>query len=193
MATTAVSISVSARNEHGPDRSTPEPDTEFSGFAFKYLRAGLHRYLLRHLSSAQDIEDLTQEVYLRLLRFADKEKVKSPRAYVFRVAFHVLYEFRHHRNRTPIAFDSDVADQAAEHLPDEAVTPDEVLEQQRRSAQIGTLVAALPPMQRLVLLLTTREQLSYDEIAARLGISASTARVHLFRAIAHLKNAVAKE
>src|SRR5262249_51928215 len=153
----------------------------------------LHKYLLRRLHRAEDVEDLTQEVYLRLLRFTDREKVKSPQAYLFRVAFNVLYEFKLHRNRAPVAFDSAAADDAAEHLRDESSAPDETYEQHAREDRLRTLTAQLPAMQRAVLLMSTRDNLSYAEVAAKLGISPSTARVHLFRAIGHLRTAMGRE
>lgn len=161
--------------------------------AFETLRASLHRYLRRRLRHAQDVEDLAQEVYLRLLRFTDPKQVKSPAAYLFQVALHVLYEFRLHQNRGVVTFDSTTATAAAEHLPDPATRPEEAHEQQLLRDRFSVLMERLPPMQRLVLLLTTREELSNDEIAHKLGISASTVRVHLFRAIANLRNEVSKE
>src|SRR4051812_42481242 len=78
--------------------------------AFEELRAGLHRYLRRELRHPQDVEDLAQEVYLRLLRFTAAESVRFPKAYVFRVAFNVLYEFKHRRRVGQVDFDSIAAD-----------------------------------------------------------------------------------
>lgn len=187
-----VYIDMSGRNERGPTESDSAQPGE-AGPAFEQLRSGLHKYLLRHLRRTEDVEDLAQEVYLRLLRFTDRDKVKSPQAYLFRVAFNVLYEFKLHRNRGRVSFDSDAASLAAEHLPDESVRPDEAYEHAKRESEVKGLIEQLPPMQRLVLLLATRENLSYDEIAGKLGISASTARVHLYRAIGRLKDAVSKE
>ena len=48
-------------------------------------------------------------------------------------------------------------------------------------------LARLPAEQQQLLRLRYYEDLSYDEIAARLGISAGNARVRLFRAVAAAK------
>ncbi|WP_293866703.1 RNA polymerase sigma factor [Steroidobacter sp.] len=177
------------------DGATPDAmgDAGATQRAFETLRAGLHRYLRRRLRHAQDVEDLAQEVYLRLLRFTDPKQVKSPAAYLFQVALHVLYEFRLHQNRGVVTFDSTTATAAAEHLPDPGTRPEEAHEQQLLRERCSVLIEHLPPMQRLVLLLTTREELSNDQIAEKLGISASTVRVHLFRAIANLRDEVSKD
>jgi RNA polymerase sigma factor (sigma-70 family) len=164
-----------------------------SDAAFEQLNGGLRSYLRRRLRRAEDVEDLAQEVYLRLLRFTDIRQVKSPTAYVFRVALHVLYEFNVRQNRSPITYNSDSAATAAEHLPDSTALPEEIHDRQQLQATVKDLIDRLPPMQRLVLLLTTREDLSYDEIARKLGISASTARVHLFRAMATLRDEASKQ
>jgi RNA polymerase sigma-70 factor (ECF subfamily) len=183
------------RDEKGlskPASETP-PEGGADGLVFEQLRAGLHRYLLRQLRRSEDVEDLAQEVYLRLLRFATVETIRFPKAYVFRVAFNVLYEFKHRQSRAQVSFDSVSADRAAESLADDAASPDEIYERQRREGQIEGLVGRLPAMQRAVLILATRESLSYEEIARKLDISASTARVHLYRATSYLRRELAKE
>jgi len=174
------------KNEH------PATEAGEEKAAFEHLRSGLHRYLLRQIRRPEDIEDLTQEVYLRLMRFGSRE-TRLPKAYVFRVAFNVLYEFRHRQRRARVSFDSVCADQASRFLADETASMDEVYDRERREREIEALVARLPPMQRAVLILATREHLSYEHIAEKLGISASTARVHLFRATSFLRHELSKE
>lgn len=187
---------MSGRDDQGlprPERETAPSGADTEGFAFEQLRAGLHHYLMRQLQRAEDVEDLAQEVYLRLLRFAATETIRYPKAYVFRVAFNVLYEFKHRKRLARVDFDSIAADRAAEHLADDSATPDETYERQRRENQIENLVGRLPAMQRAVLIMATRENLSYGEIAQKLNISASTARVHLYRATSHIRHEISKK
>jgi DNA-directed RNA polymerase specialized sigma24 family protein len=55
----------------------------------------LRRFLASRLrNSADDIPDLVQEVYLRLLRVPNQESIRSPQAYMFTVALHVLHQHR---------------------------------------------------------------------------------------------------
>src|SRR5262245_32725797 len=103
------------------------PGTGFANLAFEQFRAGLHRYLLRRLRSAENAQDLAQEVYLRLLRFSDRKLVQHPEAYVYRVAFNVLCEFKLHEKRDPVSFDSDAVALLAEQIPDDIAPPDEIL------------------------------------------------------------------
>src|ERR1041384_2977728 len=41
-----------------------------------------------------DVDDLTQEVFLRLLRYSDEVLVQNPQGYLFRVASNVVSEWR---------------------------------------------------------------------------------------------------
>lgn len=191
----AIIMNMSGRNNRDP---VPGPAGESRPSAMQALvhepmRRELHRYLLRRLERAEDVEDLAQEVYLRLLRFAQSATVRFPRAYVLRVACNALIEFKYHRNRAPVSFDSASADDAAENLADESVPPEDLSDTHRRESQVERQLTRLTPMQRAVLLLSTRENLRHAQIAERLGISASTARVHLYRAISALREAVGRE
>lgn len=177
----------------GPRGSESPREAEWDGSAFEPLKAGLHRYLRRQLRRVEDVEDLVQEVYLRLVRLPPTEHIRSPQAYVFRVAFNVLYEFKHRLRATRVDFNSMAAERAAENLMDEASTPDECYEQGKRRRQVEALLDRLPAMQQAVLIMTTREGLSYEQVAQRLGISPSTARVHLYRATAWLRQELSKE
>jgi len=77
--------------------------------ALEQFRLGLARYLAHRLYNAQTAEDLAQEVYLRLLRVANPERVKSPQAYVYRVAANALQEFRAREESSIVTFDSERA------------------------------------------------------------------------------------
>lgn len=186
------------KDEHEPRHKVDatmhtRADAQVNAIAFERVRPSLQRYLMRQLRRADDAEDLTQEVYLRLLRLATAEAIRFPHAYVLRVAINVLYEFRHRRRRGKIEFDSTLAEYAARDLVDAADPPEETYERQHNESLIERLVQRLPDKQQAVLIMATREKMSYDEIAARLNISASTARVHAFRALAFIRQQMAKK
>jgi RNA polymerase sigma-70 factor (ECF subfamily) len=80
--------------------------------------AELQRYLMRRLRDAQNARDLAQEVYLRLLRVGSGEHVQDRRAYLYRIASHVVYEFRMRARQALVSFDSEAVDEWAEHAAD---------------------------------------------------------------------------
>ena len=52
----------------------------------------LRRFLLARVRHAADVPDMIQEVYLRMLRVPKVESIRSPEAYLFTVAQHVIQQ-----------------------------------------------------------------------------------------------------
>ena len=69
--------------------------------------------------------------------------------------------------------------------------PDSDLESRELHDAIEAAIAALPDTRRQVFLLIRRDQRSYKEVAAQLGIAVGTVHTHLSRANASLREAVA--
>jgi RNA polymerase sigma-70 factor (ECF subfamily) len=131
-------------------------------------RTRWNRNLLRFLGSRarkQDIEDLAQETYLRLLRARDLDDVHNPEAYLISVASHVISEWKQRQQ----PFDSASFDEtslAAERIDLEAEA--DARTSQRR---IDEALAGVAPMMHAVLLLRLRDDRSCKDIARDLGLS----------------------
>jgi RNA polymerase sigma factor (sigma-70 family) len=152
--------------------------------ACEHYHAGLHRFLMRRLRSAQNAQDLAQETYLRLLRVEHLELVRKPQAYLYRIAANLIYEFRLRERKDPVTFDSDVFERASEqsqHVVHDAG------DDPGRAQQAEDMLARLPPLYRAVFVLRKREDMSYAEIAATLGISVHTVKKYLARAVAQCR------
>lgn len=140
-------------------------------------------FLLRRMRSLQGAEDLSQEVYLRLLRVQAPDRIRNLRAYVYRVAVNALVELKTREDSSPVEFDSDLAYRLGELNEDATRTPEEVLEAEGDEYGLEELVGTLPPMQRTVLLMAICQQVPHRDIARQLGISVNTVRNHLYRAL----------
>ncbi len=149
----------------------------------------LHRYLshcLRH-ERPQDASDLAQEIYLRLLRVEKSEPIRNYQAYLYRIASHVVYEFKLRARRELVTFDSEEADAWSERPAPYAEDP--VGEQVGLERQLARALEKLPPVGRQVLILHKQEGRSYAETAQALGISENMVHKHLTRALALLRAA----
>ena len=151
-------------------------------------RARWNRNLMRFLGSRarrQDIEDLAQETYLRLLRTHDLNEVRSPESYLLRVASHVIMEWREKQlrpeNVVPLE-DNDL-------LVDDS-SPEFELEAQISQERLEQVLAAVSPRMRAVLLLRLRDQRSYKDIANDLQITVRQVRRYLARGTERLRTAV---
>src|SRR5262245_54461658 len=88
-----------------------------TGSVFHKYAPALHRFLLRRFRRPQEVDDMAQEVFARLMRVESAEFVRKPASYLFGIATNVVREFRiraeHDQER--VTFDSDKVDYFAEH------------------------------------------------------------------------------
>jgi RNA polymerase sigma factor (sigma-70 family) len=134
------------------------------GWAREYA-ADLHRFLRKRQFVESDIKDVCQEVYLRLLRFERTEVIQNPLAYLFRVAANVAHDFRLRQVQwSPLE-----AEQLEAPTPEPG--PDQILDTEYRNLRLAEMLATLPPLSRAALVLHSQEELTYEQIAARLGVT----------------------
>jgi len=114
-----------------------------------------------------DIDDLAQEVFLRLLRYSDKTVVDNPQGYLYRIAANVANEWRE-RARVRKPHD----DSWLEELQIESdAEPQNALARTGASAHVQAAIDRLPPRQREVLLLHVNDGLTYKRIAAQRNLT----------------------
>lgn len=161
----------------------PEGEGSLASRTLREHGADLRRYLRSRLARPQDLDDVVQEVYLRLLRVQQRDKVQNPLAYVFGIAANVVSEFRLRERRSRLVYDSDVM-QAAADAPAAQVEGEAgaFFEHQVKQA-----LTQLPPMRLAVLLLERREGLTHPQIAERLGLSVHTVKKYSVEALAQVR------
>ncbi len=139
----------------------------------------LQRFLAKRRVVESDIKDVCQEVYLRLLRFDRAEVVKNPQAYLFRVAANVAHDFRLRQQRWQ-PLEGTGLDAHQEYEPAAQPGPEQLADRESRGRQVSSALAQLPPLARAALALQAQEDLTYEQIAERLG----TTRRSVKRAVA---------
>lgn len=154
-----------------------------------WYRHDLHRYLASKLSNREDIHDLAQEAYLRYMQ-SKAQEIREPAAYLFRIAKNLLREWFHLRGRAPVLCDSELAEARAHHLPDGGA---DLCEQVIAEQRLLRIVEQIPPRYRRVLLMHRRDGLSYEEIAARLGLTRESVHKYIVRATVFARRAEGEE
>ncbi len=146
------------------------------------LGGPLARYFGARVRRGADVDDLVQEVFLRLARRTEAEPVESLEGYVFAIANSVLTDaFRRDGRRIPQGGSSD-------HLaptPDDR-SPERIYLAREEIERVERGLRELPEKTRFVFVLNRYEDLSYTQIARRLGVSVSAVEKHMMRALAHL-------
>ncbi len=162
-------------------------DPGFARTAFERYARQLRHYLRRRSGRAQDVDDLAQEVYLRLLRIDPATRVMKPLAFVYGVAARVVADHKSRSSQTEevVVSADEVLGDWLKH-PSEA--PDARLEEQlAMRQQLERALTALPPLHAAILVLHKRDGLSYEEVARQLGVSLHTVHKYLTESRAQLR------
>lgn len=130
-----------------------------------------------------EIDDLAQEVFLRLLRYSDDVAVGNPAGYLFRIASNVANEWRE-RSRVRKPHNAEWLDTI---LIEDEREPENVVAHEQFDAYVHGTVDKLPPRQRAILLLHVNEGLTYKQIAQRLGLTYRIVLRELTRAYSTLR------
>lgn len=156
-----------------------------AGIAVKYGRR-LRRFLSLRLRNAADVPDLAQEVFLRLMRVEHHDTIRSPEAYLFTVASHVLHQ--HTLRQRAIPASVDITDMFAELQLISGDDPAARADAQQRFEGLQRALAQLPPRVSTTLLLHRFAGFSIEEIGKQLGVARPTAKKYLAQALAHCRN-----
>ena len=148
----------------------------------------------RMLGSNSDVEDISQQVFIRVW--------KSARRYVPRAKFTtwllkitrnlVFNELRRAKRRAQVPLQSEPG---AEEIPLKDETnraPDASLLDDELQRAIEEAIMQLPESQRMALVLRRYEQLSYEQIAEVLDLSVPAVKSVLFRARTELRSRLNK-
>ena len=175
------------RNDSELLRSMLAGDEEALSVLYRRRQGAIYRFALQMSGSKAIAEDVTQEVFLFLMReghLFDPAR-GSVSSFLFGVARnHVLRRLRVEQQLAPIGdeFDDDVPSlhASADLCPLEDLTRAETIESVRRA------VLSLPSKYREVVVLCELQDISYGETAEILGCAIGTVRSRLHRARALL-------
>lgn len=148
------------------------------------MRPALLRFFGRRTGSPAVAEDLTQELFLRLLRRTDLFQLGNVEGYIFEAAANLARD-RARRDAARGGGRHVEIDTAA--LPLQEPDAEAVVDSRNRLKAVLEGMERLPPRTRDVLMLRRFEGLSYAQISARLGISVSAVEKQMAKGIAALE------
>jgi RNA polymerase sigma factor (sigma-70 family) len=147
------------------------------------LRDPLARFFARSVRDPAEVDDLVQDVYLRVVRSGRLADMEYFNRYVFSAADSVLKD--RHRSRRVRQTDRHVVFEPEAHAAQEP-GPDAGLIARQMLHAAGAALLELPERTRAVFLLRRLDRLSYAQIATQLGLSVSAVEKHMLRATRHL-------
>ena len=147
---------------------------------------GVYRFALRMSGSSAFAEDITQDVFIALMRDAHQfdESRGTVASYLFGITRHRVLR-RLERERTFVSItnqDEDDESSVDELLFSTEHHPLQVLARQEMIAAVQQAVLSLPPHYREVVVLCNLEEMNYEQAAQAIGCPVGTVRSRLNRA-----------
>ncbi|MCX4234273.1 RNA polymerase sigma factor SigE [Streptomyces sp. A15ISP2-DRY2] len=148
----------------------------------------VYRLAYRLTGNQHDAEDLTQEVFVRVFRSLSTYTPGTFEGWLHRITTNLFLDMVRRKQR--IRFDA-LGDDAAERLPSREPSPQQVFNDTHFDADVQQALDTLAPEFRAAVVLCDIEGLSYEEIAATLGVKLGTVRSRIHRGRSQLRKALA--
>jgi RNA polymerase sigma-70 factor (ECF subfamily) len=171
------------------DQPSPE---EFEALVREH-QGMVFRTLTRLTGAGAQVEDLAQEVFLRLYRALPEFRGDSALStYLYRIVVNVAQdEWKRRRKERSVIATAPVTEEegdagwiesfAGDELTEHARNPEQRMEDAEMQSAVEAALRELPEMERAVLVLYHQEEVSYEGIAVALGLPINTVRTHLHR------------
>lgn len=146
--------------------------------------AKVFRLAYRLTGNRYDAEDLTQETFVRVFRSLHTFTPGTIDGWLHRITTNLFLDQARRRNR--IRFDA-FAEDAETRLPGRDPGPERVFEYNNLDLDIQRALDELAPEFRAAVVLCDLEGLSYEEVAAALGVKLGTVRSRIHRGRSQLR------
>jgi RNA polymerase sigma-70 factor (ECF subfamily) len=157
-------------------------DLQQASLLFERYHKRIFNFLARMVMDREQAEDLTQNVFLRMIRYRTsyKEGMKF-QSWIYQMARNVFSD-HYQANKNKQSKFADV-----EKMTDEIQEDNTSEEQEQREFLLRRSLALLDDDQRELLVLTRFQHLKYEEVAVLLDTTVANIKVKVHRAIGRLR------
>ncbi|MBC6460959.1 RNA polymerase sigma factor SigE [Actinomadura sp. HBU206391] len=145
------------------------------------------RLAYRLTGNKHDAEDLTQDVFVRVFKSLSSYTPGTFEGWLHRITTNLFLDGARRRQR--IRFDA-LSDESAERLQGREPSPAQAYDDSSLDADVQAALEALAPEYRAAVVLCDIEGLTYEEVAATLGVKLGTVRSRIHRGRAQLRAAL---
>ena len=157
--------------------SMPPQDPDVASWFSAHLQPHepqLRAWLTSQFPHGQDIDDIVQEAFVRVLRAREVAEVRSPKAYLFVIARNLaLMRVR----RSKVAKEDSLAEIDWADISDEGADVPQAVARAQEIEMLTEAIQSLPTRCRQILTLRKIYGLSQKETAAELGIAEHTVEI----------------
>lgn len=149
----------------------------------------VYRFCRYYTGNAQDSYDITQEVFLRFMKYAGSCSHKNLKGYLITAARNLCCDyFRSRAQKRDTTFSLDTSDMA--ERTEIRAASDQTIENCDNELFLQQLLQSIPQEQREVVILRIHDGLKFKEIAKITGCSLPTAKSRFRLGIANMRKVV---
>jgi RNA polymerase sigma factor (sigma-70 family) len=142
--------------------------------AFQSCRDGLVRSIMKMSVEQQDVDDILQEAFIRVLNSDAKQEIKSPKGYLFVVSRNLVLKKLIQQSKE---IHTELDDALIEDDVDNTVEKE--LYQKLKFERFSKVLSSLPEKNRRAILLRKLYCLSHKEIAKKMDVSVSSVEKYI--------------
>ncbi|MGH7452525.1 MAG: RNA polymerase sigma factor [bacterium] len=166
-------------------RKIKASNAEAFKIVFELYHEGIFNFIHYKLGNLEAAEDIVQDVFIKLWENRHQTKEgRSLKSYLFTIANNLALNYIRH-SKVAMKFQQELGRESAMEE-----SPHSFLEKKEFHKKLLACIAALPEKTRIVFMMSRMEQLSYQEIAARLDISIKTVESHIGNALKTLRKSL---
>ena len=155
--------------------------------SFKQHEASLRRYISSFFITPQDIDDISQETFLRSFESNIKNNIQQPKSFMYRVAKNLIFsEYR----RSSYKLTDYIEDMEDVDEPLDIANLENDLDAQHKLGLFCEGLASLPEQCRRVVVMRKVYGLSIKEISKRLDMPTSTINWNIAKGMIHCDNLI---
>lgn len=179
-----------------PSNSTDfvqKPNEEDSVAAFDAAlaehRDEIFQYLRKRVVDREMAADLLQETFTRTMKYRHANDIQDYRLMLFRIANNLIFEYHRTRKRHHAGYHLPLSEM--EQLQANEPSVESTIDARRAiDTLLKKTIIELPPKCRLAFMLSRFDELSYPQIADRMGISVKMVEKHITKALLACRVAV---
>lgn len=156
-------------------RETIRWDSEFD----RRWRPALMAFFLRRITDRSEAEDLTQEVFVRMLNQDCSDNLRD--AYVFQIASNLIID---RSRRIKVRADHRVSESIANDTAMDQHDPMRIASSREELEVVMSVLQSIPARQRRIFVLYRMDGWSQGEIANEIGISVSAIKKNVAKTLA---------
>jgi RNA polymerase sigma-70 factor (ECF subfamily) len=156
--------------------------------AFQACRDGLVRSIMKMSVKQQDVDDILQETFIKVLHSDAQQKIKSPKGYLFVVSRNLVIKKLTQQSKE---IHTEIDEALVENDIDNPVEKE--LHQKLKFERFSQILNSLPEQHRRAILLRKLYCLSHKEIAKKMNISVSSVEKYIAKGLVQCKQSLCNQ